>query len=48
MDVLREGVRLLAEVLMEPEMSEQVEAGRYERELPSRGVDFRIRRRPPG
>ena len=25
------GVRLLAEVLMEPEVSEQVEAGRYER-----------------
>jgi putative transposase len=72
LDVLREGVRLLAEALMELEVSEQVGAGRYERtperktyrngyrervwetrvgqipELPSRGVDFRIRRRPPG
>ena len=31
MDVLREGVRLLAEALMELEVSEQVGAGRYER-----------------
>jgi hypothetical protein len=30
-DVLREGVRLLAEALMELEVSEQVGAGRYER-----------------
>lgn len=31
LDVLREGVRLLAEALMELEVSEQVGAGRYER-----------------
>ena len=31
LNVLREGVRLLAEALMELEVSEQVGAGRYER-----------------
>ena len=46
MDFLREGVRALAQALMEAEVTQQVGAGRYERTPKRRGERNGSRERP--